>query len=109
MINFSFKTDDDTIRLFQIVVWCLKKYFCHTDDSAVEAINSYYEKNAERHDDEFYHYEMPFRVAVRIYYSEVLRRGDDKDVKFYNWRRESGYDVDPREAIDYFREHYYVR
>jgi hypothetical protein len=106
MINFLFKTDNDTIRLFQIVFWCLKNFFGYTDDSAIEAINSFYEKNVERYDDDFYHHEMPFRVAVRIHYFEVLKGETDK---FYHWRRESGYDVDPREAIDYFRKHYYVK
>lgn len=53
MMNFSFQTDEDTLRLFQIVVWCLKNYFSYTDDSAVKAINSYYEKNLAIHDDDF--------------------------------------------------------
>jgi len=108
-MNFSFRTDEDTTSLFQIVIWCLKKYFCHTDESAVKATNSFYDKNLDRYDADFYHEEMPFRIAVRIQYSEILERGDDKEQKFYDWRSESGYDVDPREAIDYFREHYFMK
>jgi hypothetical protein len=106
MINFSFHTDEDTVRLFQIVVWCLKKYFFHTDDSAVEAINQYYEKNVKRHDDDFYHHEMVFRVAVRIHYIEDLKGEANK---FPDWIRESKYNCSPREAMDYFKEHYFVK
>jgi len=105
MVSFSFQTDEDTVRLFQIVIWCLKKYFCHTDDSAVEVINSYYEKNLKIHDDDFYHHEMPFRIALRIHYFEVLK-GDAN--KFHDWIQKSNYNSSPGEAIDYFKEHYFV-
>ncbi|MEI1373559.1 hypothetical protein PQG02_15460 [Nostoc sp. UHCC 0926] len=106
MINFSFQTDEDTVCLFQIVIWCLKKYFCHTDNSAVEAINSYYEKNLKIHDDDFYHHETVFRVAVRIHYFEVLKGEANK---FHDWIRESDYNYSPREAIDYFNTFYFYK
>ena len=108
MISFSFQTDAETTQIFNIVVWCLKKYFNHTDKSAVEAINAYYTKNINRIDDDFYHQEMPFRVAVRIQYSEVLKLGSDRNIEFYNWMRSSGYNDSPHEALAYFRKHYYV-
>lgn len=104
MTSFSFQTDDDTIRLFQIVVWCLKKYFNLTEESAIGAINSYYEKNLTIHDDDWYHHEMAFPVAVRIYYFEILKENPDQ---FLEWRKESCYKYTPREAINYFKEHYF--
>jgi hypothetical protein len=106
MMNFSFQTDEDTLRLFQIVVLCLKNYFSYTDDSAAKAINSYYEKNLTIHDDDFYHHEMPFRIAARIHYFEVLK-GDAN--QFHNWLRASNYNSSPHEVIDYFTEHYFIR
>ncbi|MBD2302122.1 hypothetical protein [Nostoc sp. FACHB-190] len=104
-MNFSFQTDADTVRLFQIVVWCLKKYFFYTDDLAVEFINSYYKKNLNIHDDDFYHHEMPFRVALRVHYFEVLQVEANK---FQDWVREYDYNYTPREVIDYFQQHYFV-
>jgi len=106
MINFTFQTDEETIRLFQIVIWCLQKYFSYKEDSAVAALNDYYEKNANRHDDDFYHHEMPFRVATRIYYADRLK-GDIDNLP--EWIRGSNYNCYPSEVNDYFNEHYFVK
>jgi hypothetical protein len=108
MINFLFQTDDETTRLFKIVVWCLQKYFEHTQESAIEAINAYYTKNINRIDDDFYHHEMPFRVALRIQYSEVWKKGSDRSNEFYDWMRKSGYHNTPYEVLDYFRKNYFI-
>lgn len=48
---------------------------------SIEAINSYYEKNSKIHDD-FYHYEIPFRLALRVNYFEVLKGETNK---FQDW------------------------
>ena len=58
--------------------------------------------------DDFYHYERPFRIAVRIQYTEVLKLGSDLSEKFYDWMRESGYYETPYEALAYFRNNYCV-
>ncbi len=108
MISFSFTSENETTRLFEIVVWCLKKYFEHTQESAIKAVNEYYTKNLNRIDDDFYHQEMPFRVALRIQYSEVSKKGSDRSLDFYNWIRESGFNKTPYEALAYFRKNYFI-
>ena len=111
MNNFSFSTDEETRSIFNIVVWCLKRYFNHTKESAIDSINSYYHKNQTRLNqsgwgDDFYHYERPFRVAAIIQYYEVLKLVDDESADFSNWLRESGHHHTPYEAINYFNRNY---
>ncbi len=94
----------DAYNLFEAVIWCLTKYFGHTDYSAIQNLNSYYENNNNKIDDDFYYYERPFRIAMRIQYREVLKLGNDNTLKFYDWVKESGYNKTPQEALVYFRK-----
>lgn len=108
MSNFSFSIDDDTKIIFDATVWCLKKFFKHSDESAIRAVNNYYVKNKDRFDnsdwgDDFYHYEGPFSIALRINYSEVLGLGVDLGEEFAIWMRNN-------EDLDISREvHIYLR
>lgn len=112
MNDFSFSTDDDTIRLLEITAWCLKKYFNHTDLSATEAINNYYNKNQSRlknndWGDDFYHHEGFFRIALIIQYFEVLKPESNTYLENLNRIKKFEYNKTPNEALVYFRKNYY--
>ena len=62
-------------------------------------MNSYYENNKNKINDDFYYYERPFRIAMRIQYRELLKLGNDNTLKFYDWVKESGYNKTPQEAL----------
>lgn len=82
----------------------MKKYFGHTNDCAIQNLNSYYENNKNEIDNDFYYYERPFTIAIRIQYREVLKLGQDNTLKFNDWVKESGYNKTPQEALVYFRK-----
>ena len=100
----TFDTDDDTRRLFDIVGWCLERYFGHTDESATAAINAYYHRFSSLHDDDVYHELGPYFSALRIHY--VIDLGGTLN-RFPLWRHEAGYLREPPESLEYFRENYF--
>jgi hypothetical protein len=99
---FDFHTDEDTKRLLEVTVFFLQKYFGYEEAQAVDLMNLYY--NTMKIDDNDYHREGPFHVAVLVHYVIGLK-GDGQ--KFLQWKQENGLINAPGEAVDYAREHYY--
>jgi hypothetical protein len=103
--RWTFSPDADTARLFDVIAWCLQRYFGHSEASAVGAINNYHELFEHQHQgDDFYHREGAYWVALRIHYVMDLH-GDPN--KFEDFRREKGITRPPEEAQEFFRKHYF--
>jgi hypothetical protein len=92
--DFSFPMDDDdeTLIILNAMVWCLEKYFQHSKQSAIKAVDDYYTKNKDRfHNsdwgDDIYHYEGAYKMALRIHYSQDLQLGIDVGTDFINWMK----------------------
>lgn len=103
MSVFDFESDEDTEKLFEVVSWCLQRYFSHTPESALRTINHYYNEYRSSRSDDFYHHEGPYWVALLIHYCEDLR---GEAGQFHAWRVQSGYQSIPAEVHEYFRTHY---
>jgi hypothetical protein len=103
-MQFSFETDDDTKRLFEIVVHFLQVYFGYDEQIAVDLVNQYYAKlKGIPQGDVFYHREGAWYVALRVHYIVGLHGDPDK---FTPWTHDNGYVRTPSEALTYFKEHY---
>ncbi len=92
IFSFSMDNDDETLIIFHAVVWCLKKYFNHSEKSAIEAVNCYYLKNKKRFEesgwgDDIYHYQGAYDMVLRIHYSQDLQLGIDLDHSFLEWKK----------------------
>lgn len=99
-MNFNFETDEDTVLLFEMVVWCLVKYFGHTEETSVGLVNDFCNKAKSRWEDDFYHHETPFRVAARIHYVSFMKGNNSE---FADWVLTSKWGKPPQEAIDYYK------
>jgi hypothetical protein len=102
-MDLQIETDEDTYRLLKAAVWCLEKFLGLDKQSATKCMRNYYQhKNQELYvDDDFYHHEGPYGVALRAYYIKILNNTSDRDNTFYTWAREHGYYNPPREAMQY--------
>jgi hypothetical protein len=103
-MQFAFEIDDSTAKLFEIVVWALKKFFGHSEETAVKLLSDYYLDNANWRDKYAYHHEGVYPSATRVHYFQYLK-GDDAG--FDAWKVKEGHWHPPREVYEYFREHYY--
>ncbi len=103
-VEFEFNTDEDTVRLLEIAAHFLEQYFGHSREEAISLINRYYKMREAKHDDDYYHHEGAFHIAVQVHYFVHLS-GDEG--RFPAWKREHNLKDIPIEAIDYFREHYF--
>lgn len=100
-MKFNFQVDPDTQHLLETVVWCLERFFGYTENDASATVIAYFlSKNQEAWiDDDFYHHEGPYGVALRSHYVQGLKLGSDREDTFYNWARQNGYYNPPREAM----------
>ena len=103
-MQFAFKTDADTTKLFEIVVEALKQYFGHSEAAAVGLINDYYLHSAFRLEDDWYHHAGAYGTAARVHYFEFLK-GDAAGLD--DWTRREGHWNTPPEFLEYFRDHYF--
>jgi hypothetical protein len=103
-MDLQIETDEVTYRLLKAAVWCLEKFLKLDKQIATDSMRNYYQrKNQEPYiDDDFYHQEGPYAVALRAYYIEILNNTSDRDDTFYKWAREHGYYDPPYEAMQYF-------
>lgn len=97
----SISKDSDTDRLLGIVAWNLTHFFGYDGTAAVELVRSWYPNR----DDDFYHHEGAFRSAAFIHYSTT--KNDARD--FMTWFLAQHFDEAEREALEYFRDHYYIQ
>jgi|SRR6185295_6798383 len=103
-MEFAFTTDEDTAKLFEIVVEGLKRYFGHSEAEAISLVNDFYLHSPYRLEDDWYHHDGAYGTAARIHYYGFLN-GEDGGLD--NWRRKEGYWNIPDEFMEYFRDHYY--
>ena len=105
-MGLTITADDGTLRLFDVVVWCLQRYCGYSEEDAVDAVNKFYERFRGRYDDEYYHHQAPYRVAMLIYYVDKLSGTPDD---FIPWLLSSDYRREPPdpEYVEYFRKHYW--
>src|SRR6266481_5745999 len=103
-MEFEFIADEDTERLFEIAVYFLQQYFGYSQEDAVRLVNDYYKLREHQHDDDYYHREGSFQIAVQVHYFTGLRKDPGH---FPQWKRENGLINAPRAAVDYFKEHYF--
>lgn len=101
---FDFTTDTDTHVFFEIVVYFMKSYFSHSEATAIEMLNQYYEIWKEIRDSDFYHHRGAYEIASRIHYMMALK-GDE--VYFMECAREHGHWDLSRKANKYFYKHYF--
>lgn len=102
--NFNFETDEETLVILEIARDFLMQYFNHTQEKSDILINTFYDRNRGRVDDDFYHHESSFRVATMAQYFIYLT-GNEKD--FINWLKKEKLWETPREAIEYFNKKYF--
>lgn len=86
----------------------MRRFLAYDESVAIDKINNFYDKKLAQYDDDFYHQERPFRVALRIHYVETLNAGSDNSNSFYQWASTQGYYDVPEEALEHFRRHYYT-
>jgi hypothetical protein len=104
-LKFKFQVDEDTQILFEIAVHFLQTYFEAEKNEAIAKVEQYYEDWKAVHDDDFYHEISSFETAVRVHYYITLQ-GSESNYIF--WRHEKGYNQQPAEAAQYFRENYFL-
>jgi hypothetical protein len=97
-MGFDFETDEVTKLLLENTVYFLQRYFGYSENKAIGLVNRYHKEWEPVHkNDDFYHHEGAFYVAVRIHYFMTLKGDEDE---FFKWRRENYHDI-PNEAIEY--------
>ena len=96
--------DEDTTKLLEIAIWNLQRFFGLTEPLSRKLVAGFYNRFHELWSDDFYHEEMPYRVAARVYFVMHLGR---KNSEFGNWFYDSPWRDTPQEAITYFREAYF--
>lgn len=94
--------DADTVRLLEITHHFLIAYFHHDCNEADRLMSEFL--SASRYDEDFMHHESSFRLAAIIHYIHALG-GDPSSVG--TWLIDQGYNITPRDALEYFREHYF--
>ena len=57
-----------TNRHLEVMAWCLAKYFGHTEETATDAVERYYDTWKGIHDDDLYQHEGPYWMALREYF-----------------------------------------
>ncbi len=98
--------DPDTVRILEIAETFLTKFFGHPASDASTLIESFLEIHGSRYDEDFLHHQSSYRVAALIHYLQAIG-GDVSGAS--EWLVDQGHNNPPREAIDYFREHYFTK
>jgi hypothetical protein len=103
-MNFDFESDEDTLKLFQIVAHFLRQYFNYPQERAIDLVNKFYNERKDKLDDDMYHHASAFSIAVDIHYFEGLNLPSKN---YLQWKKENNYIKTPKEAIEYFNQHYF--
>lgn len=98
--------DDDTFKLLDIAHHFLEFYFGHLPEQASEIMVAFFNEFGPRFDENVVHHESSYRMAAIIHYLTYLKGSPDK---LGDWMLETGTNHQPREAVEYFQEHYYVK
>lgn len=89
-----------TLRLLDISVELLMRYFGHTRDDAEELTNRFLVREPSVVNEDFIHHEMPWRVAAAIHYLESI--GGPRE-RLGHWLIESGNQNSPPEVPEFVR------
>jgi len=100
-MKFDFKSDKETIALFELVVEFLGTYFGYNEQEAIMLVNNFYQFQKQRglHDDD-YHHDGAYRVTCNLQYLFVLK----EKVDFNKWAEENHFFNPPIEAINRYNE-----
>jgi len=95
--------EDDTYRVLDITLAFLVQYFEHSEADAAALMQHFFEHYSERFDEDAVHHESSYRMAAIIHYLSH-KKGNPNELG--DWLISSGNNQTPREALEYFREHY---
>lgn len=98
----SGQLDEDTVRLLEIAQHFLVRYFGHDEGEAERLMGEFVETSAW--DQDVMHHESSYRVAAAAHYLCAL--GGDRSA-LGTWLLEEGHNRPPRDALEYFRRHYF--
>lgn len=96
--------DADTIRVLEIAVDFLVRYFNHSRESAEHMMADFLETYGDRYDEDLIHHQSSYRVAATVHFVAGLEGSIDDAA---TWMVKEGHNNPPREALEYFREHYF--
>ncbi len=98
--------DKDTYRLLDIALLFLVRYFGHSDTEAEQLMVRFHQSFSQQFDEDAIHHESSYRLAAIIHYLVSMRGRRDG---LGDWLSEEGHSSPPAEALEYFREHYFVK
>ena len=100
MISMPSDYEPMTIRLLEIGVDLLMRYFGHSREDAEKLTSAFLLRDQSVFNEDFIHHEMPWRVAAAIHYLEGLRGSRER---LGHWLIESGYQNSPPEVPEFVR------
>ncbi len=100
------KYDEDTFRLLEISTEFLIRFFEHTQEKADILMMKFLKSYSKYYDEDILHHESSYRIAAIVHYLIELKGSRET---LGNWLVENGYNKQPPEALEYFRDHYFVR
>lgn len=99
------KWDEDSMALVDIAAHFLCQYFEHEAESARHEIRAFLVTFGHRFDEDFAHQYGPYCLAAVCHY--IIRLGGTPETAG-DWLSEKGHLHTPPEALEYFREHYFI-
>jgi hypothetical protein len=104
--HFAFETDQDTIFLFNCILYFLVNHFGHTRNESIEAINRFYKKLFEQNTDtdwlEWLHHDGWYLCSLQIEFEEF---SPNKGLPafspaYFEWRNNTYREKDPTVTIE---------
>lgn len=103
--HFAFETDEDTIFLFNCILYFLVNHFGHTRNESIEAVNQFYKRLAEQNTDtewlEWLHHDSWYLCSLQIEYEEFPPNKGLKasSLAYWEWRNKTDREKDPTEIF----------
>lgn len=98
--------DDDTFRILDISLVFLVRFFGHSEAGAKELLREFNASFASYYDEDALHHESSYRVAAMIHY--LVSLGGARE-ELGEWLHQEGHTSAPPEALEFFRENYFVK
>jgi len=103
--HFTFEADEDTILLFNCILYFLVNHFGHTRNESIEAINRFYKRLADSSTDtewlEWLHHDSWYLCSLLIEYEEFPpNKGlQPLSLAYFDWRNKINREKDPAETF----------
>ena len=97
--------DDDTYRLLDITLVFLNRYFGHSGEKAEALMKDFFSNFRERFGEDDVHHESSYRMAAITHYLSYLKQNPNE---LGDWLVSTGHNKTPPEALEYYREHYFL-